>query len=84
MIERCKWKKSQVNLFIPSLQSAPDAMCILVTDQQLNKMVCFCTNSEEILIAGIDPKFNLGDFSITLSTYQHLKLLTNLVYNILC
>ena len=44
MIERSKWKKSQVNPFIPSFQSAPDAMCILVTDQQLNKMVCFCTN----------------------------------------
>ena len=73
MIERCKWKISQVNPFIPSLQSAPYAMCILVTDQQLNKMVCFCTNSEEFLIAGVDPKLNLGDFSITLSTYWHLN-----------
>ena len=61
-----------MNPFISSLQSAPDAMRIFVTDQQLNKMFCFCTNSEEFLIAGIDPKFNLGDFSITLSTYCQL------------
>ena len=73
MIERCKWKKSRENPFIPSFQNAPNAMCILVTDQQLNKMVCFCTNNKEFLIAGIDPKFNLGDFSITLSTYRHLN-----------
>ena len=39
------------------LQSAPDTICILVTDQQQNNTVCFCTNSKEFLIIGIDLNF---------------------------
>ena len=59
MIEQCKWKESQVDSFIPLLQIAPGAIWILVTDQQLKNMVCFCTNSEEFLNVRINTKFDL-------------------------
>ena len=44
-------------------------------DRQLNDMVSFCTNDEEFSVVGVDPTFNLGDFSVTVSTYRHLQLI---------
>ena len=75
VIEQCKREESQAEPFICSFQGAPDAMCLLAKDRQLNDMVSFCTNHEEFSVVGVDPTFNLGDFSVTVSTYHHLQLI---------
>ena len=49
-------------------------MCLLATNRQLHDMVRFCTNRDEFSIVGVDPTFNLRDFSITVTTYRHLQL----------
>ena len=37
-------------------------------------IVRFCCNPREFCILGIDPTFNLEDFSLTVTTYWHLQL----------
>ena len=50
-------------------------MCVLLTnDKQLNDLKRFCCDSQQFSIFGIDPTFNLGDFSVTVTTYRHLQL----------
>lgn len=39
-------------------------MCVLAKDQQLNDLVRFCCNPRQFSILGIDPTFNLGEFSV--------------------
>lgn len=43
-------------------------------DRQINDVVRFCTNEREYSVFGIDPTFDLGEFSVTVCTYRHLLL----------
>ena len=74
VIEQCKKEESKADPFIRIVQGAPDSMCLLATNRQLHDMVRFCTNRDEFSIVGVDPTFNLGDFSVTMTTYRHLQL----------
>ena len=50
-------------------------MCILSTDQQLFDVERFCASSGfHNSVLGIDPTFNLGDFYVTVTTYENLML----------
>ena len=57
------------------VQAAPDAMCLLTSDHQLNDMIRFCTDPLQCSVVGVDPTFNLGEFSVTVTTYKHLQLI---------
>jgi len=57
------------------VQAAPDAMCLLANSRQLNDMARFCTDPNQCCVFGIDPTFNLGEFSVTVITYRHLQLM---------
>ena len=52
----------------------PESMAVLSNEQQINDLECFCSNPFKFCISGIDPTFNLGDFSLTVSVYKHLLL----------
>ena len=41
VIEQCKREESQVDPYIRSVQGAPDPLCLLATDRQLNDMSRF-------------------------------------------
>ena len=56
------------------VQADPDAMCLLTSDCQLNDMARFCTDQGHFSVVGVDPTFNLGEFSVTVKTYKHLQL----------
>ena len=47
---------------------------IVAFDRQLSDMVKFCTNEDVFGIVTIDPTFSLGDFDVTILTYQQLLL----------
>ena len=49
-------------------------MAVLCSAQQLNDVVRFCCDSYNFSILGVDPTFNLGDFSVTPTVYRHLLL----------
>lgn len=76
VIELCEREESLVDPFICVVQGAPDAMCLLAKDRQLHDMARFCTDKRELSILWIDPTFNLGDFSVTVTTYTQLSNLS--------
>jgi len=58
--------------FVQDATCAPEPMAVLTTDQQLNGLVRFCCQPFEFGVLGIDPTFNLGEFSVTPVVYRHL------------
>jgi len=58
-------------IFAPSVEAAPEPMCILASDQQLKDLECFCTGDQTSVLY-IDPTFNLGPFYIT--PIQHTRM----------
>ena len=51
--------------FVRCVQAAPEPMCVLATDRQLDEMVRNCTDSTNFVPIGVDPTFKLGEFFIT-------------------
>ena len=71
----CKKQASdRKSAFIRDVRVAPEPMCVLTTDRQLNDMVRFCCNPVEFKPFTVDPTFDIGDYNVTPITYQHLLL----------
>ena len=51
--------------FVRCVQAAPELMCILYTDRQLEEMIRNCTDPHLFSPIGVDPTFQLGDFFVT-------------------
>ena len=47
-------------------------MAVLCNEQQLCDIARFCCDPFEFCILGIDPTFDLGEFSVTPTVYRHL------------
>ena len=60
--------------FVRIVTSAPEPMCIMCTNSQLNDVERFCTDPSMFSLLSIDPTFNLGDFSLTVTSYCNLLL----------
>jgi len=60
--------------FIRIVSSAPEPMCVMCTDLQLSDIERFCTSPEKFCPLTVDPTFNLGDFSVTVTSFQNLLL----------
>ena len=60
--------------FVQNVSFDDAISCILVTDRQLADVEQFCTSqaSAKCSAFGIDPTFNLGDFYVTVTTYENL------------
>ena len=71
MMEQCKLT-DKVNRYVQEVTCAPEPMAVLATEQQILDLEHFCCNPIEYCIMGVDPTFNLGDFSVTPIVYQHL------------
>lgn len=70
-----KQASDRKSAFIRDVRVAPEPMCVLTTDRQLNDMVRFCCiNSVEFKPFTVDPTFDIGDYNVTPITYQHLLL----------
>jgi hypothetical protein len=50
---------------ILSFATCRELMCVLVQDWQFKDMARFCCNQKHFSVVGIDPTFNLGEFSLT-------------------
>ena len=72
MMEQCKAADSKQNRFVQEVTCAPEPMAILASSQQLLDIERFCCSTTQFSIMGIDPTFNLGEFSVTPIVYQHL------------
>jgi hypothetical protein len=66
VMEMCKKGHGTSNeLFVRCVQAAPEPMCILASDRQLDEMIRNCTKESQFVCLGIDPTFKLGDFYVT-------------------
>ena len=57
--------------FVRKVQVAPDTMCVLATESQLRELERNATNPASFKIVSVDPTFNLGNFDVTVMTYEH-------------
>ena len=55
------------------VKAAPEPQCVF-TDWQLADLVCFVTKPSDFCVFTADTTYNLGDFYVTPTTYQHLML----------
>lgn len=62
------------NPFVRLVNAAPFPMMVLAYDATLYDLHRFCTGPSKFCILGVDPTFSLGDFDVTVTTYQHLML----------
>ena len=60
--------------FVRIVTSAPEPMCVMCTDYQLNDIQRFCTDPACFVPLSVDPTFNLGDFSVTVTSFRNLLL----------
>ena len=74
VMEQCKMTE-KTDHFVQQVTCAPEPMAVLATQQQLLDLERFCCDSVQFNIMGVDPTFNLGEFSVTPIVYQHLLLL---------
>ena len=73
VMEQCK-SAEKVDIFVQDTTCAPEPMVVLCTEYQLSDVASFCCDPFCFSILGIDPTFNLGEFSVTLTVYRHLLL----------
>ena len=73
VMEQCKCTE-KIDKFVQDVTCAPEPMAVLCSEQQMSDLVRFCCNPFEFCILGIDPTFNLGEFSVTPTAYRHLLL----------
>jgi hypothetical protein len=73
VMEQCK-AAQKGDQFVQEVTCAPEPMAVLATNQQLLDLTRFCCNPLDFGIMGIDPTFNLGEFSVTPIVYQHLMV----------
>ena len=72
----CKDSISTDDVFIRSVEAAPEPLCVLATKQQLVDLERFCTGAENFSVLSVDPTFNLGPFYVTPLTYNALTMRT--------
>ena len=72
-MEQCKLTEKE-HRFVREVTCAPEPMAVLATDQMLRDIERFSCSPTEFSILGINPTFNLGDFSVTPILYQHLLI----------
>ena len=60
--------------FVQEVTCAPEPMAVLATGQQLVDLERFCCDPAAYSIMGVDPTFDLGEFSVTPIVYQHLMV----------
>lgn len=61
-------------VFIHSITSWPEPMCILGLKYQFHDIVRFCCNPEQSVPLQADTTFNLGKFYVTPTSYRNLHL----------
>ena len=71
---QCKLSEGKADAFVRDVKAAPEPQCVLFSDWQLNDLSRLVTNPDQFSIFSADTTYNLGDFYVTPTTYQHLML----------
>lgn len=68
--EKCKTKDG----YVREVVGAPEPMAFLAAERQLKDIELYCCQEDAFSVLGIDPTFNLGNFSVTPTTYRCHKI----------
>lgn len=60
--------------FVRDVRMLREPAIVVALDRQLDDLVKLCTNPQHFGIMTVDPTFCLGDFDVSVITYQHLFL----------
>lgn len=71
---QCKLAQGKLDVFIQDVKAAPQPMCILSSEWQLDDMVRFLTSNHHFGVLTADTIYNLGEFYVTPLVYPHLML----------
>ena len=71
---QCKMSEGKSSSFVRDVKAAPDPQCVLFTEWQVSDLVRFMTKSTQFTVLVADTTYNLGNFYVTPTTYQHLML----------
>ena len=71
---QCKVSEGKADAFVRDVKAAPEPQCVLFYDWQIMDLACFATHPERFSILTADTTYNLGDFYVTPTTYQHLLI----------
>ena len=71
---QCKVCEGKSEAFVRDVKAAPEPQCVLFSDWQISDLERFLTGHGEYSILTADTTYNLGDFYVTPTTYQHLLL----------
>ena len=63
-----------IYLYVLLHASAPEPMCVLCTNSQLFDIERFYTDAVTFSPLSVDPTFDLGDFSVAVTSYCNLLL----------
>ena len=74
VMDQCKSEEKVDNLLVQDTTCAFEPMAVLCTEQKLSDILRFCCYAFCFSILGMDPTFNLGEFSGTPTVYRHLLL----------
>jgi hypothetical protein len=75
ILGECKKQAGNTNTaFLRDVRVAPEPLCIMTTNRQLNDLKRFCCNPVEFRPFTVDPTFDIGNYNVTPITYQHLLL----------
>ena len=77
VMQMCK-ESSGCDAYVRSVETAPEPMCVVSTDQQLLDIERFSTG-ESASVLSVDTTFNLGPFFVTPTTYQNLLVKTEVI-----
>ena len=76
LVVLCKEQMKQPeSAFIQMVSLAPEPVSVFCFNRQLDEIVKFCTNPIKFGVLQADPTFNLGQYSVTTTSYEHLFLL---------
>ena len=76
---KCKEQAKNVELaFVRKVDCAPEPVIYLMNEKQLEDIEKFCTNELKFGVFQIDSTFNLGEFSVTTTQYEHLLLVNRI------
>ena len=66
--------EDQVGKFVCETRPSFEPAFVLARDRQLDDLVRFCTIPEGFSVLTADPTFNLGQFDVTPTSYNHCPL----------
>lgn len=69
---QCKLSEGKTDAFARDVKAVPEPQCVLFYDWQITDLARFVTDRQQFSVFTADTTYNLGDFYVTPTMYQHM------------